>query len=100
VRKVLRIYRIIFYKILGNHQWIDYRSLKGIVRALEKLGHIPRCDDYTTSWYRIHGMEPKMKLPGGEEAEIAADGTGFKSGSAGEYKTYICKNKGGNMLTL
>jgi hypothetical protein len=74
------------------HQWMDYRSLEGIARALEKLGLIPHCDDYTTAWYRIHDMKPEIELPDKDEAEIAADGTGLKSGSAGEYRTYIYWN--------
>ena len=74
------------------HQWIDYRSLEGIARVLKKLGLIPHCDDYTTAWYRIHDMKPEIELPDEDEAEVAADGTGLKSGSAGEYRTYIYGN--------
>ncbi|MFQ1020504.1 hypothetical protein [Tardisphaera saccharovorans] len=48
---------------------------------------IPRADDYTTAWHRISKMVPE-KLPSANELEIAADGTGLKTGSAGEYLTY------------
>ncbi|MGC8670972.1 MAG: transposase [Thermoprotei archaeon] len=33
-------------------------------------------------------MVPKTRLPSAKELEIAADGTGLKTGSAGEYLTY------------
>jgi len=50
------------------------------------------CDDYTTAWYIIHEMKPEIELPDEDEAEVAADGTGLKFGSAGEYRTYIYGN--------
>ena len=37
-------------------------------------------------------MKPEIELPDEDEAEVAADGTGLKSGSAGEYRTYIYGN--------
>ena len=71
------------------HQWLDYRSLEGVARALERLGLIPHHDDYTTIWHRIHDMKPKIKLPSYSKVEVGSDGTGFKTGSAGEYRTYV-----------
>ena len=71
------------------HQWLDYRSLEGIARMLEKLDLIPYHDDYTTIWYRMHDMRPKIKLPTYDEVEAGSDGTGFKTGNAGEYRTFV-----------
>ncbi|MFQ1021006.1 hypothetical protein [Tardisphaera saccharovorans] len=49
---------------------------------------ILRTDDCTIAWRRISGMVPEIRLPSAKELEIAADGTGLKTGSAGEYLTY------------
>jgi len=70
------------------HQWVDYRGLEGIARALKAFHLIPRADDYTTAWHRISKMVPEIRLPSAKELEIAADGTGLKTGSADEYLTY------------
>jgi hypothetical protein len=73
------------------HQWVDYRGLEGIARSLEKLCLIPYHDDYTTIWHRVHGMRPEIKLPT-YEVEAGSDETGFKTGNAGEYRTYVYGN--------
>jgi len=73
------------------HQWVDYRGLEGIARSLEKLRLIPYHDDYTTIWQRVHDMRPEIKLPT-YEVEAGSDGTGFKSGNAGEYRTFVYGN--------
>jgi len=49
-------------------------------------------DDYTTIWRRVHGVRPEIKLPTYDEVEAGSDGTGFKSGHAGEYTTYVYGN--------
>jgi len=74
------------------HQWVDYRGLEGIARSLEKLCLIPYHDDYTTIWQRVHDMKPEIKLPTYDEVEAGSDGTGFKTGNAGEYRTYVYGN--------
>jgi len=37
-------------------------------------------------------MKPKIKLPTYDEVEAGSDGTGFKTGYAGEYRTYVYGN--------
>ena len=74
------------------HQWVDYRGLEGIARSLERLCLIPYHDDYTTIWHRVHDMKPEIKLPTYDEVEAGSDGTGFKSGNAGEYRTFVYGN--------
>ena len=75
------------------HQWVDYRGLEGIARSLERLCLIPyHHDDYTTIWHRVHDMRPEIKPPTYDEVEAGSDGTGFKSGNAGEYRTYVYGN--------
>jgi hypothetical protein len=34
-------------------------------------------------------MRPEIRLPTYDEVEAGSDGTGFKSGNAGEYRTYV-----------
>ena len=70
-------------------QWVDYRGLEGIASSLEWLCLIPYHDDYTTIWHRVHGMKPEIKLPTYDEVEAGSDGTGFKTGNAGEYRTFV-----------
>ena len=69
------------------HQWVDY-MVDRIARSLERLCLIPYHDDYTTIWHRVHDMKPEIKLPT-YEVEAGSDGTGFKSGNAGEYRTFV-----------
>jgi len=71
------------------HQWVDNRGLEGIARSLERLCLIPYHDDYTTIWYRVRGMIPEIKPPTYDEVEAGLDGTGFKTGNAGEYRTFV-----------
>ncbi len=49
---------------------------------------IPYHDDYTTIWQRVHDMRPEIRLPT-YDVEAGSDGTGFKTGNAGEYRTYV-----------
>ncbi len=60
--------------------------LERIARALKLLRLIPRADDYITAWRRVSKMIPEVRLPSAKEIEMAADGTGLKTGSAGEYR--------------
>ena len=69
-------------------QWIDYRGLEGVTRSLARMNVIPSAIDYTTIWHRVHAMKPEIALPAGDELEAASDGTGMRSGNAGEYRTY------------
>jgi len=82
-----------FIKIqaVWHQQWVDYRGLEGIASSLERLCLIPYHDDYTTIWHRVHGMRPEIKLLT-YEVEAGSDGTGFKTGNAGEYRTYVYGN--------
>jgi len=76
-----------------HQQWVDYRGLEGIARPLERLCLIAyHHDDYTTIWHRVHGVRPEIKLPTYDEVEAGSDATGFKSGHAGEYTTYVYGN--------
>jgi hypothetical protein len=34
-------------------------------------------------------MRPEIKLPTYDEVEAGSDGTGFKTGNAGEYRTLV-----------
>jgi len=73
-----------------HQQWVDYRGLEGIASSLEMLCLIAyHHGDYTTIWRRVHGVRPEIKLPNYDEVEAGSDGTGFKSGHAGEYRTYV-----------
>ncbi len=40
------------------------------------------------AWRRVSKMIPEVRLPSAKEIEMAADGTGLKTGSAGEYRTF------------
>jgi hypothetical protein len=53
---------------------------------------IPYHDDYTTIWHRVHGVRPEIKPPTYDEVEAGSDGTGLKTGNAGEYRTYVYGN--------
>jgi hypothetical protein len=70
------------------HQFVDYRGLEGIARKLSKFGLIPKYDDYTTIWYRVHKMKPEITLPDYDELDIGSDGSGLKSNNAGEYRIF------------
>lgn len=70
------------------HQWLDCRSLEGVVRSLAYVGLISAYDDYTTVWCRIHAMKPEITLPSAAEVEAASDGSGMRTGNAGEYRAY------------
>ncbi len=70
------------------HQFVDYRGLEGIARSLSRLMLIPEYDDYTTAWYRIHGMKPEITLPDYDDLDIGSDGSGLKTNNAGEYKVF------------
>jgi len=74
-------------------QWVDYRGLEGIARSLAKYGLIPNYADYTTTWNRVHDMIPEIKLPTEDELEVATDGSGLKTGNAGEYRIFKYKEK-------
>ncbi len=43
-------------------QYLDYRSLEGMVRSMAGMGIIPVYGDYTTVWNRIHGMKPALTI--------------------------------------
>ena len=70
------------------HQFVDYRGLEGISRSITKLGLIPRYEDYTTAWHRIHKMKPEFVLPDYNDLEIGSDGSGLKTNNAGEYRIF------------
>jgi len=53
---------------------------------------MPYYDDYTTIWHRIYDMKPGIRLPSYDEVEAGSDGTGFKTGRAGEYRTFVYGN--------
>lgn len=74
-------------------QWVDYRGLEGISRSLARYGFVPEYADYSTTWNRVHSMVPEIALPTEEELEVATDGSGLKSGSAGEYRMFKYKQK-------
>lgn len=57
----------------------------GIARKLEELHVIPKHEDYSTAWYRIHGYIPGIKLLTFKELDIATDGTGMLAGNSGRY---------------
>ncbi len=70
------------------HQLVDYRGLEGIARRLSKIGIIPKYDDYTTIWYRIHKMRPEISLPDYDNLDVGSDGSGLKTNNAGEYRVF------------
>lgn len=71
-------------------QFLDYRSLEGLIRRFATLGLIPATTsaDYTTLWHRLHRLTPAVKLPKYTDLELATDGTGLKTGNAGEYRIF------------
>ena len=71
-------------------QLLDYRSLEGLVRRFATLGIIPSTTsaDYTTLWHRLHHRTPTAKLPKYADLELATDGSGLKTGNAGEYRIF------------
>jgi len=68
------------------HQFIDYRGLEVLARALTKMGIIPYYGEYTTVWKRIHKIKPNLKIKGLEYAELWSDGTGLKTSNGGTYR--------------
>ena len=68
-------------------QWIDYGGLEGVTRSLAGMNVIPSAIDFTTIWYRAHAMKPEIALPAEDGLEAASDGSGRRSGNAGEYRT-------------
>jgi Transposase DDE domain len=71
-------------------QFLDYRSLEGLIRRLAALRIVPSTAsaDYTTLWHRLHGLTPAVKLPKFTDLELASDGTGLKTSNAGEYRIF------------
>lgn len=71
-------------------QFLDYRSLEGLIRRFAALGMIPSTTsaDYTTLWHRLHALTPTVKLPKYTDLELASDGTGLKTSNAGEYRIF------------
>jgi len=71
-------------------QFLDYRSLEGLIRRFAALGVIPPTTsaDYTTLWHRLHALTPAVRLPKYTELELASDGTGLKTTNAGEYRIF------------
>ncbi len=67
------------------HQWMDYRGLEGVARALEKQKIIPGSADYSTAWHRIHDFVPEISLPSYKELNLATDGTGARAKNSGRY---------------
>jgi hypothetical protein len=70
------------------HQLVDYRGLEGIARKIAGYGWIPEYDNYTTIWYRIHGMKPAITLPEYDNLDAGCDGSGLKTNNAGEYRIF------------
>ncbi len=68
------------------HQLVDYRGLEGITRKLAEANLIPRYNDYTTIWHRVHDFKPKIILPEYDNLQIKSDGTGLKINNRGEYR--------------
>jgi hypothetical protein len=60
-------------------QWVDYRGLEGIARSLAMMCFIPKYNDYTTIWHRVHDMIPEIELPTDKDLEVATDGSGLKT---------------------
>lgn len=77
------------------HQLVDYRGLEGITRKLAEAKLIPRYNDYTTIWHRVHNFKPKIILPDYDNLQVKSDGTGLKINNRGEYRMdkYGDKNK-------
>jgi hypothetical protein len=69
-------------------QWVDYRGLEGIARSLAMMCFIPKYNDYTTIWHRVHDMIPEIELPTDKDLEVATDGSGLKTNNAGEYRIF------------
>ncbi len=71
-------------------QFLDYRSLEGLLRRFAALGVIPSTTaaDYTTLWHRLHHLTPAVRLPKYTDLEVASDGTGLKTSNAGEYRIF------------
>lgn len=55
---------------------------------------IPSAIDYTTIWYRVHAMKPVIALPSEGAFGAASEGSGMRSGNAGEYRTLRYGRKG------
>jgi hypothetical protein len=68
------------------HQLVDYRGLEGITRKLAEVKLIPRYNDYTTIWHRVHNFKPKIILPKYDNLQVKSDGTGLKIDNRGEYR--------------
>ncbi|MEM3858312.1 MAG: IS5/IS1182 family transposase, partial [Candidatus Micrarchaeaceae archaeon] len=59
-------------------EFIDYRSLEGIMRKLFHLDIILKYPDLSTIWNRIHLSVPEISLPQFDEEVIATYGSGLK----------------------
>jgi hypothetical protein len=71
-------------------QFLDYRSLEGLIRRFAALGVISSTlsADYTTLWHRLHDLTPAVKLPKYTDLEVGSDGTGLQTSNAGEYRLF------------
>ena len=58
-----------------------------MARSLANMGIIPYYGDYTTTWHRIHDMQPSLDISGLESISIGTDGSGLKTNNAGSYRT-------------
>ncbi|MEM3363534.1 MAG: hypothetical protein QXR21_04490 [Thermoplasmatales archaeon] len=67
-------------------EFIDYRSLEGIMRKLFHLDIILKYPDLSTIWNRIHLSVPEISLPQFDEEVIATYGSGLKTSNTGKYR--------------
>lgn len=74
-----------FQAVLG--QWIGYRGLEGVARKLVVYTSLPKYDDYSTINRRVNKLNPEIELPKTGKVNVSCDGTGFKMGCGGEYRT-------------
>lgn len=81
-------------------QFLDYRGLEGVTRKIAQIGLIPRYNDYTTIWHRIHDLKPEIRLPKGKYFDVANDGTGLKTNNSGEYRREKYGGKGKKRLVV
>ena len=64
---------------------MDYRGLEGLSRCIADQGVIPKAEDFSTAWARIHNFNPKIKLPSFKDLNIGTDGTGMSPRNGGGY---------------
>lgn len=66
-------------------QWIDYRGVEGVTRAVVEVGKLPDYNDFSTINRRVNAMNTHIKLPKDKDIYASTDLSGTKMNMSGEY---------------